>query len=91
MGTSRRGQDQRGITLIEILVALAILGILSAVAIPAYQNYIKHAKTVEGKTAVREVAMLEDTYYIDTGAYSDNLATIGYSPMPPPPVLHSPD
>ncbi len=83
MGTRRRGQDQRGLTLLELLIAVAIVAILSAVAIPAYQNYIKHAKTVEGKTAVREVAMLEDTYYIDTGAYSDNLATIGYSPVPP--------
>jgi len=83
LGTRRRGRDQRGITLIEILVALAILGILSAFAIPAYQNYVKKAKMVEGEIAVRDVARLVDTYYIDTGAYSDNLATIGYSPMPP--------
>ena len=82
MGTRRRGQDQHGITLIEILVALAILGILSAFAIPAYQNYVKKAKMVEGETAVRDVATLEDAYYLDTDAYSDNLATIGYSPMP---------
>ncbi len=83
MGTRRRGQDERGLTLIEILVALAILGILSAFAIPAYQSYMKKAKMVEAEIAVRDVARLEDTYYIDTGAYSDNLATIGYSPMPP--------
>ncbi len=91
MGTRRRGQDQRGITLLEILVALAIVGILSAVAIPAYQNYVKHARMVEGKTAVLDVGILLDAYYVDTGAYSDNLATIGYSPVPPPPVLLDPD
>ena len=62
---------------------MAILGILSAFAIPAYQNYVKKAKMVEGETAVRDVATLEDAYYLDTDAYSDNLATIGYSPMPP--------
>ncbi len=66
-----------------MLIAVAIVGILSAVAIPAYQNYMKKAKMVEAEIAVRDVARLEDTYYIDTGAYSDNLATIGYSPMPP--------
>ena len=90
MGTRRGGQDQRGITLIELLIALAIVGILSSVAIPAYLNYVKHARTVEGNTAVRDVASLENAYYVDTGAYSDNLATIGYSPVPPP-VLHDPD
>ncbi len=90
IGTRRRGQDQRGITLLELLVALAIVGILSAVAIPAYQNYVKHARTVEGNTAVRDVGSLENAYYVDTGAYPDNLASIGYSPVPPP-VLHDPD
>ena len=44
---------------------------------------MKKAKMVEGETAVRAVARLEDAYYTDTGAYSENLATIGYSPMPP--------
>ncbi len=66
-----------------MLIAVAIVGILSAVAIPAYQNYMKKAKMVEAEIAVRDVAMLEDAYYFDTDAYSDDLATIGYSPMPP--------
>ncbi len=63
-----------GITLIEILVALAIVGILSAVTIPAYQNYVKKARMVEGKTAVRDVASLELVSPIPVDDSVDNQA-----------------
>lgn len=66
---------QQGFTLIELMIVIAIIGILAAVALPAYQDYTIRAKLSEGmvlasaaKTAVSEHAMTKNAFPIGNAA-----------------------
>ena len=65
---------QQGFTLIELMIVVAIVGILAAIAIPAYQDYTVRAKVTEGLSLANAAKILvEDTFN------SGGLASVGQS------------
>ena len=60
--------SQQGFTLIELMIVIAIIGILAAVALPAYQNYTAKAKFSEVVTSVTAVRAAIDICYQTEGA-----------------------
>ena len=57
----RRGQD-KGFTLIEIMVVITIIGIMAAISIPIYKGYTVHAKMAEAVNGVRYIATALNNY-----------------------------
>ena len=61
--------EQQGFTLIELMIVVAIIGILAAIAIPAYQDYTIRAQISEGLTLSAGAKAAVSEYFMDRGAW----------------------
>ena len=61
--------NNKGFTLIELMIVVAIIGVLSAVAIPAYQNYLVRAKVSEAFAVVQPYKMKFEEYFFTHGRF----------------------
>lgn len=67
-----RTRPPHGFTLIELLVTIAIVGILAAVALPAYTAYIQRSKVPPGLDALSAYFTRMEQRYQDTGSYANS-------------------
>lgn len=67
-------RSEGGFTLIELMLVLAIVAILTSIAVPAYSGYIERGRRAEGRAALDQAAQLLERYYTRTNTYSTTLA-----------------
>lgn len=72
-------QKNKGFTLIEVMIVVAILAIIVALALPNYREYILRANRAVGKSALLEAASRQEQYFLNNRSYTHQLTDLGYS------------
>ena len=62
---------QLGFTLIELMIAVAIVGIIAAVAVPNYTEYVKRASRAEAAAALLDTANKQEQFFVDNREYTE--------------------
>ena len=83
MLTKLTKKNEKGFTLIELMIVIAIIGILAAIAIPQFSAYRKRSYNSSAQSDCRNIATAQEAYYVDYSIYSDAYselagATYGY-------------
>ena len=71
-----------GFTLIELMITVAIVGILAAVAYPSYTDFVTRSNRSEGQRELLRLANLQEQLYVDTRAYTTDMTNLGMKADP---------
>ncbi len=74
-------KSTKGFTLIEILIVVAILGVLAAIAIPSYQGSVLLSRRAEAKSTLLQVASDQERFYSNSNSYSTNALPLAAPPV----------
>ncbi|OGP53716.1 MAG: hypothetical protein A2Y65_01350 [Deltaproteobacteria bacterium RBG_13_52_11] len=69
-------RGEKGVTLIEVMVVVAIVGMLAAIAIPAYNDYITRSRRSDAFTALETVRAAQEMYRAERGFYAGAITSL---------------
>jgi len=72
----------QGVTLIELLIVIVIVGILGSIAMSAYRNYVMRANRTEARMALLAIQTAQEKWFVQNSQYAQDIATL----VAPPPA-----
>lgn len=76
-------QQQRAVTLIELMIVVTIIAILASIAIPAYSRYVREARRVDAQTALSNLQLAQEKHKYSNTNYASALTTVGLTSTSP--------
>ena len=71
-------RKMQGVTLLELMIVVVVIGILAAVAYPNYREFAARAKRNEAKAALLQIATNQERFYLNNNQYSGDLTNLGF-------------
>ncbi len=75
----KKQPNSYGFTLIELMITVAIIGILASIAYPSYTDFITRSNRSEGQRELLRYANLQEQVYVDSRSYAANMKGLGKS------------
>jgi general secretion pathway protein G len=70
----------KGMSLMELMIAVAIVGVLASIAYPSYQNYVYRVEVAEASTELRAIIDIIERFQVSQGRYPTQLSELNLSP-----------
>ncbi len=68
----KRMKSEKGLTLIELLIVIVVVGVLAAIAIPMYSDYMIRARRADAKTALEQLRAAQEMFRAERGRYAND-------------------
>jgi type IV pilus assembly protein PilE len=75
LGARRR---MAGVTLLELMIVVVVIGILGTIAIPSYRQYSIRAQRTDAKSALLRIAANEERFYLQNNTYTADMTALGF-------------